>query len=138
MVRQSLTIATVLLLTACGAESPNGVGPQQAADDLPSVGRLSMTTLAVSIRALYTPQNATVKPNQQCTYRADATGGVTPYNYHWSWSGLDSATGGSGRFLTAFVGSGSFTLGIKVTDAVGDTALASKSVSVASSGIVCP
>lgn len=74
--------------------------------------------------------------DEQCTYRADATGGQTPYSLQWTWSGLDSATGSQGRFLTAFVDGTSFSVAVTVTDAAGDTASASKSVSVASSGIV--
>jgi hypothetical protein len=138
MHRQSLAIATILLVTACGEVPPSAVGPTQPGDGLPPVGRSTTATLAVSIHALYSPQNAVVKPNQDCEYRADAVGGTTPYGYAWTWTGLDSAVTAGPRFLVTFVGSSNFSVKVKVTDAVGDTAVATKAVSVASTGILCP
>lgn len=78
---------------------------------------------------------SSVRPNVDCAFWANATGGTGSYSYSWSAGSpaTGSATGGE------WVGrsSGNYTLSVTVSDGV-STANASKNVTVSSGAFVCP
>ena len=89
---------------------------------------------AVTIHAMYSPQNATVRPNQSCSYRADVTGGVGTPTYAWYQNGVSA---GSTRVVDISVGAATFPLKV-VVYTVGDSATTTKTVGVSGTGILCP
>jgi PKD domain-containing protein len=90
---------------------------------------------SVTIAAMYSPQSASVKPNQSCSYRADATGGNGSYTYAWYKDGTPL---GSTRVVDVSVGHLSFSLTV-VAYSLGDSGVSPvKTVTVSSSGILCP
>lgn len=76
------------------------------------------------------------RPNAQCFYSAQVTGGIGAYSYSWTQqSGSGSSDGDNGWFATA--GTVSFRLTVTVTDGASRTATASRVISVSSSAPVC-
>ncbi len=79
---------------------------------------------------------STVKPNVQCYWWANTSGG-TP-GYSWSWSGGLSGWSYAYEYFATSPSSGSFTVAVTVTDALGATATATKLVTVNSRAPTCP
>jgi hypothetical protein len=125
------------IVAATGYASP-------AADE-PAAGAALLTTVAPATPAsrgvaasptvnLNGP--GTVRPSVQCYWWAYATGGTPPYSY--SWSGGLSGYSIAYEYFTTSPSSGSFTVSVTVTDALGATATDSRSVTVNSRASICP
>jgi hypothetical protein len=76
---------------------------------------------------------SSIKPNTQCLWWANVSGGTTAYGYSWTSSGGSSTT----NELYAQSPS-SFTVYLTVTDALGTWRSASQAVTVSSTAHVCP
>lgn len=73
-----------------------------------------------------------IRPDESCTYVAEAAGGLPPYTYSW--------TGGTGTASDSYYftqSSSSFTVAVTVTDAAGSTASTSVFVTVSSKAPYC-
>ncbi|HEV3050265.1 MAG TPA: PKD domain-containing protein, partial [Longimicrobium sp.] len=79
---------------------------------------------------------SSVKPNTQCYWWASASGGTPGYSYLWS-GGLYGSPSGTDYYAYS-PSSGSFTVKVTVTDALGATATATKVVTVSSLARPCP
>lgn len=87
MTRVLPMVAAGLLVAGC-SEQPNSLGQRVS-------GPLQHLVLSVVIQPVYTPSNASVLPNQNCTYRGVASGGTSPYTYTWAkGNGVDSIVAG--------------------------------------------
>jgi hypothetical protein len=79
---------------------------------------------------------SSVRPNRQCYWWVSASGGTTPYSYSWS-GGSGGQSFGSDYYATS-PSSGSFTVSVTVSDALGAQITRSKNVTVSSTAGVCP
>jgi Subtilase family len=75
-----------------------------------------------------------VQPNQQCTWWASATGGVTPYTFKWYKNGVYKGTGTEIMLAT---GSSPFTLRLDLRDGASQTESTSLSVSISGAADPC-
>jgi hypothetical protein len=95
--------------------------------------------LNVAAAVGYTPFSVTmsgpsrVKPNQQCGWFANTTGGVPPYSYTWIPSGHQDGN----EVMESFSGSGQVTLTVWAYDARGWQATTSRTITVTSSAPTC-
>jgi hypothetical protein len=79
---------------------------------------------------------SSVRPNRQCYWWVTASGGTPSYSY--SWSGGSSGTSGGSDYYANSPSSGSFTVSVTVSDALGAQVTKSKNVTVSSSAGICP
>ena len=112
--RKILLLATIpVAIVACGERSqllsPEGTTPRLA------------------ITGLYINGPTAVTRWENCSWVAMASGGTAPYTYAWSVQGGGSGTA-NGAIWTGFVYTTSMKLTVSVTDALGATRTASKSV----------
>lgn len=113
-----VAMVAVLALAACGESATGGVAPEE--------GPRFSGSPAVQLSG-----PSSVQAYQPCEWYAFASGGTAPYT--WSWS---QTTGGPGyanprtSTLESYVTStsGTMTLSVTITDALGRTATASKYV----------
>jgi hypothetical protein len=80
---------------------------------------------------------STVRPNVQCYWWANASGG-TPAYHSWSWTGGLSGSAWNWEYFATSPSSGSFTVTVSVRDQTGAIATASKLVNVSTLAKVCP
>lgn len=92
---------------------------------------VSPTPLSVSMNGA-----SSVQPNTQCYWWAGASGGTPSYSYSWSGGFFGSAWGS--EYYATSPSSGSFTVKVTVTDALGATATATRLVTVSSLASICP
>lgn len=119
--------AAILAATAHGgAEAGRATAGPRLPDASPPAA-----TLTVSLNG-----PGTVRPSVQCYWWADAAGGTPPYSY--SFSGGLSGYSILYEYFTTSPSSGSFTVSVTVTDALGATATANRPVSVSSRAPICP
>lgn len=76
-----------------------------------------------------------VKPNQQCGWWANPTGGVPPYSYTWIPPG--NYSGDPNEVIESFSGTGTVTLTVWAYDAVGEQATVSQRITLSSSAPNC-
>lgn len=77
----------------------------------------------------------TVRPNVTCFFAANASDGTPPYTYSWTQHfGSGFSDGDNGWYATS---STSYSVSVTVTDALGQQATASRSVSVNSNALPC-
>jgi hypothetical protein len=111
--------ATLNVITGLGQGSPN---------KLLYMGFITPPALSVTMTG-----PSRVKPNVQCGWWANPSGGVPPYSYTWIPSGTQ---GDPNEVIESFSSSG--TLTAWAYDAVGQQASTSKSITVSSSAPLCP
>lgn len=117
--------AAIVAATSYGGMAESGA---TAGEPRPAA---SAATLTVSVNG-----PSTVRPSVQCYWWADAAGGTPPYSY--SWSGGLSGYSILYEYFTTSPSSGSFTVSVTVTDALGATATANRPVTVSSRAPLCP
>lgn len=91
---------------------------------------VTLSDLAVSISG-----NSPVKPNTDCVWWANVSGGNSSYSYAWSRSG-STQTSTASEFTTQ--SASNFTIYLTVTDAVGTWRSTSRAITVSSSAMTCP
>ena len=119
-------MAVMLMLVACGDGASGLLQPTEPRFSLSPSVQLSGP--------------ATVQSNQPCEWYAFASGGTAPYT--WSWS---QSNGGSGyanprtSTLESYVTwtSGTMTLSVTVTDALGRTGTASRTITTSWAAAEC-
>jgi hypothetical protein len=114
---QAMGLVAMLMLAACGEGASGGLQPTEPSFSLSPSVQLSGPS--------------TVQAYQPCEWYAFVSGGTAPYT--WSWSNSTGASGYSNprtSTLESYVTStsGTMTLSVTVTDALGRTGTASKYV----------
>lgn len=135
MIRLVAWISAAILAAAssgAGTDAAPGLAaaPSPAAQET-RAGSAHAAFISVSLNG-----PSTVRPSVQCYWWADASGGTPPYSYSFS-GGLSGFSIGYEYFTTS-PSSGSFTVSVTATDALGATATTSQTVSVSSRASICP
>jgi trimeric autotransporter adhesin len=128
----------VATITSGGAISAVAAGTTTITAVIDGIsGMRSVTVVTPSPLSVTMSGPSTVKPNVQCYWWADATGG-TPAYHSWSWTGGLSGSAWNWEYYATSPSSGSFTVTVSVRDQTGAIATASKLVTVSSLAKVCP
>ena len=124
------------VLAAASPGAGTDAAPDLAAAPSPAARQAGAGSAPAALVSVSLNGPGTVRPSVQCYWWADAAGGTPPYSYTFS--------GGSGGFsigyeyFTTSPSSGSFTVSVTATDALGATATTSQTVSVSSRASICP
>ena len=128
---------SVATITSGGAISAVAAGTTTISAVIDGVtGTRSVTVVNPTPLGVTIGGPTSVKPNKQCYWWANTSGG-TP-SYGWSWSGGLSGWSYGYEYFATTPSSGSFTVAVTVTDANGATATATKLVTVSSLAPTCP
>lgn len=128
---------SVATITSGGAISAVGAGTTTISAVIDGItGTRSVTVVNPAPLSVTMGGPTSVKPNVQCYWWANTSGG-TP-SYGWSWSGGLSGSAFASEYYATSPSSGSFTVSVTVTDANGATATATKLVTVSTLARTCP
>lgn len=126
---------SVATVTSTGGISAVGTGTATISAVIDGISGGTGVTVVASTLTATIGGPGSVRPNTNCYWWANASGGTSPYSY--SWTGGSNGNAAGADYFARSPGSGSFQVTVTVTDANGGTKFVSKNVSVSSNAPMC-